>query len=1287
MKKRQKSLARLLLVPLTIVVLIQGLLPFVTLVASGAKEAMEGNAVDIDQAIVENREVVLEGDMVSRWSAVRTEGDHVNAELEKMLDTSGAGMEQFLASDSMQGQLSQAVFSDLLGYLQRSTVCGLFVVFGNTGDTSEPGAYNGFFLRDSDPTSEAISNSDLLLERGDEALARTANIPLDSSWDKGFHFMGSDNRAADDFFYVPYELAQDNPGVDVVNLGYWSEPFILEDSPLDNHKMIAYSVPLIYDDTVYGVLGIEVSVPYLVNSYLSVRDLDADLNAGYALAVCQSDGTYRAIAGTGALYNAVARTGDDFTLEGTSLDPLARVADCKVGDQGIYCVTAPLTLYSNNVPFDNKDWVLCGFVAEDSIFSLGNELYQHILLNCVACAAIGLVIMLLTARFATRPVYRLMDSIRGGAGALREFKPSGIREIDELHQVVEDLTESEQRTEAQLREEKERYRVAVQSSSDIFFTYREQEDTIELVNSKLYPGVWSVADVWGGFFKQAFSLADRQKINGLFSIAQGSQTVEVFFRPEGKQGIWYLINGMAISDAKSGHRQVVGYIRDITEDKAKEAERERKQATDPVTGLYRMKQGADVIDGLRRDNGAGRLVLIDLDGFGVLVRAYGLMFGDVILAEFAKELREVFCGPDGTQQSVIVRAGADEFLVWIPEGSPVELLHALGRLRRLYAGLVRDSVLQLDFHAGCARGDAGMATPELVDRAARALEAARRHGARLMAWDSSMDHLQPRPFGEIVSLGAIRPMSLPSVALNVYDHNASFEAASDLLALRLSELYGLKNLIVTAFQEDNLSGSVEYCWKPLPCEKLVFHCTEKEFGNLADLPRLGELRPLSEAPKVVRDLVDGEGGLAIAMADNGRFADTIVFVGVDEGLPRTEDDRTLLTQLASIMQNRLNLEHHDQAAKAKSEFLARMSHEIRTPMNGIIGMTEIALQDNQTEEGRLDCLRKVRSSSHYLLGLLNDILDMSKIESGKMNLVVADFHLRQLLDDLHTMLDAKFAEKGQVFQAEVSLRHDWFRGDALRINQVLINLLGNAIKYSPAGSTIELVVREQETAAGESGVFFSVRDHGVGIRREDFDRIFQSFEQVDTSPERRQGTGLGLSISNRLVIMMGGRISLESEVGRGSCFSFTLRLPVAQAQTCELPAAPRTDFTGVRVLFAEDNALNREILRVFLEDMGCVVTEACDGQEAVDVFCNAPAGTFQLILMDVMMPRLDGLEATHRIRTSDRADSLTVPIVAVSANAFDDDIKQSLAVGMNAHLSKPVERTELAKVMSQVLGM
>lgn len=422
------------------------------------------------------------------------------------------------------------------------------------------------------------------------------------------------------------------------------------------------------------------------------------------------------------------------------------------------------------------------------------------------------------------------------------------------------------------------------------------------------------------------------------------------------------------------------------------------------------------------------------------------------------------------------------------------------------------------------------------------------------------------------------------------------------------------------------------------------------------------------------------------MADNGRYSGSIFLVGLSDRILESEADCNLLWELGAIIQNRINQDRHDQSAQAKSDFLARMSHEIRTPMNGIIGMTEIALREDQSEEERLCCMRKVRASSHYLLGLLNDILDMSKIESGKMTLVPEDFNLRQLLEDLHPVLDAKFTEKNQRFRAVISLKHDWFHGDSLRINQVLINLLGNAVKYSPSDTTVTLTVREETTREGGVQVFFGVRDQGVGIAKEDHNRIFQNFEQLENSPTRQQGTGLGLAISNRLVHMMGSSIQLDSDLGKGSFFYFTLPLPVAQAgEVQEQPKAVRNDFGGARVLVAEDNDLNMEILHFFLEDLNCVVTEARDGQQAVDTFRREPAGTFRLILMDVMMPNLDGLEAAHQIRTMGKEDSKTIPIVAASANAFDEDIKRSLASGMNAHLSKPIEPDKLAEMLSQML--
>ncbi len=1283
MRKRTSSLFKILLVPLTVVVLIQGVLLLSTLAASNTRHELEANAVDLDQIAVDNRGVVLESAMVSQWGMVRTEAEYVNGALESLLAERSATVQDFMASDDMQAALIGEIFPELLDCLQRSTTSGLYAVIGSTADTSQAARYNGFFLRDSDPTVRATSNSDLLLERGDKNLARQADIGLDSSWDTAFSLMGAGQRDSDAFFYTPYLLAQQNPDVDVADLAYWAAPFVLEDSPLDNHKMIAYSVPLVYDGAVYGVLGVEVSVPYLTGSYFSVRDLDPDLRAGYALAVRQQDGTYRCLAGVGSLYDSVARSGDTFSLLDTEFGSLKRVEGVTLGNQSVYCVSTPLELYGNTVPFEDKDWVVCGFVTHDSVYGLGAELYQHLYLSLALGVGLSFAILLVVLRRVTRPVHRLMESVQGGIEGLKGFQPSHIREIDELHRVVKDLTEGELYAAAQLSEEKERYRMAVESSRDRFFTYRVDDATVELVNSRHHGGVWPLEDFISKVCEPAFSHADQKKIADALSMRQGTVAMEVYSHPDGGPGVWYAISGRAANDTKTGVRLLVGYIRDITEQKRAEFESERRHAVDPVTGLYRRKQGIEALERARGRQGQGRLLLIDLSRFSSLVQTYGLIFGDVVLAEFARIAGEEFAG-DEANPTVLVRAGADEFLVWLPQESTVDASGALANLHERYGKIVRDDVIQLDFCVGYVRADGETSTADLVRRAAAALDQARRKGLHMMVWNYRLAHLRGRPFGDVISQGGAAQMNIASLVLSIYDHSASFEAASDLLSLRLHERFGLNNLAIIVFQEDNLSGSVEYSWKPLPVEETVFHCSVEDYRELSAPSRLGELRPLRDLPQIVQDLSHDTLALTVSMTDNGRYADTIFFSGLDDAA-LTDDDRALLLQLSSVIQNRLNLERHDQSAQAKSEFLARMSHEIRTPMNGIIGMTEIALQPGQSEQARIDCLHKVRASSNYLLGLLNDILDMSKIESGKMSLVMDDFDLRQLIEDLHSVLDAKFAEKGQTFCVNVELGQGWVHGDALRINQVLINLLSNAIKYSPADTAITLDVREEGSPEGQCRIFFGVRDHGVGISAEDHDRIFHSFERLERGGAREQGTGLGLSISNRLVEMMGARIHLESQVGRGSYFHFTLTLPQAQAHAARRSAPARADFTGVNVLAVEDNELNREILRLFLEDVGCTVVEACDGQEAVDAFCAQPAGTFQVILMDVMMPNLNGLEAAHLIRTSGRPDARSVPIVAVSANAFDEDIKQSLAVGMNAHLSKPIERDKLAETLSRLL--
>ncbi len=1290
MKKRKRKLNYLLLIPLVLVVMIQGLLPFSILLASKAKETMELNAVAIDSHLVENRQVVLENAMVDQWSAIKSERGYLNQALDEFLAENHASINTFLGDKELQRAYAQHVFPEMLSYLQGDDTCGVFLVLGNHADHTVPQDYVGFFLRDSDPTTKTTTNSDLLFERGDKTLARESNIALDSSWSTYFRFAGSGVRTADDFFYTPYLLAQQNTDADMTDLVYWSLPFVLEDHALYNHQMITYSIPLCYDGHIYGIIGTEISIDYLNSSFLPVRDLDRNQNAGYAIAIDQGDGTYQALTGTGSLFDAIRRDGMQYHMESPEYQELFRVKNTTIGTQNIYAVISKFHLYSGKVPYDNTDWVLCGFVTEESIFGLGNQLYRSLLTTIVVCALVGMVIMFIVVHYISAPVYRLMDSVRGGIKGLRQFRPSDIQEIDELHQVVFHLTESEIATENQLMEEKERYRVALESSNDVFFTYRQQEQTIEIVNSKKNNGVWSMKEFWKDIITKLFSEEDQAVLE---EIMEGRTTdIHAQIRlmlPEMKDGRWSEINGKTVTDTQTGKRTVVGYIRDIHKIKMQELERENQQKMDPVTGFYRLKQGEAALEKTRRKQPEGELVFMDICAFTNIVQNYGLTFGDVILNEIAALITKQ-CQQLCEDQPVLIRAGADEFLLWLPGAGAEECLHMLDALQTDCSSIIRQNVLELKFRVGMTAA-CDESTEELFCRVQAALSEAACRNCDVVQWENhQMEKTTGKAFSKVVSQDYINRMGLASLILNLFDRSASLEAALDLAACRLKKQFPLQDLLVTSFNGEYLAGMVSYCWKfhetPEGIEP-VYHCSEAEYQRMNRVAQLHLLCPMEAAvdmSAVFQKNLYPHKGIVFPMSDNGLYSGSIFFVGIDSAILDEKDSYDLLWEISTIIQNRVNQEHHDQSAQAKSDFLARMSHEIRTPMNGIIGMTEIALQENQSDEVRVDCLKKVRASSAYLLGLLNDILDMSKIESGKMSLVNDDFDLYRLLDELHHVMDGEFADREQVFQTDFCLTNRWFHGDALRISQVLINLLGNAAKYSNKGTEIRLVVKESVVEDHLASIYFAVIDQGAGISEEDRQRIFGVFEQLNNASSHRQGSGLGLSICNRLIHMMDSEIQLESEVGKGSTFSFTLELPVVEAPVQqEEVSLEDVDLTGTRILAVEDNELNMEIMRAFLEDLGCHVDSAFNGQQAVDMFCASSAGDYHMIFMDVMMPVMNGLEATHVIRTSGHADSETIPIIAVSANAFDEDISRSLASGMTAHLSKPIDPQKLKQAVLQ----
>ena len=387
------------------------------------------------------------------------------------------------------------------------------------------------------------------------------------------------------------------------------------------------------------------------------------------------------------------------------------------------------------------------------------------------------------------------------------------------------------------------------------------------------------------------------------------------------------------------------------------------------------------------------------------------------------------------------------------------------------------------------------------------------------------------------------------------------------------------------------------------------------------------------------------------------------------------------------------LQTAENANKAKTDFLSNMSHDIRTPMNAIIGMTSLIRHDAGNKAKVIEYADKIDISSQHLLGIINNVLDMSKIEAGKTVFKYTDFSILDFITELNTIFHSQIDEKNQTLTIiKENIRHEWVNGDQVHLMQIFSNLVSNAVKYTQEGGKIQFLVEECETKSSVYAKYrFLVSDNGMGMSADFKDTIFDAFTRAESSMTNKiQGTGLGMAITKNLVEAMGGSIDVESELSQGSCFEVLIDLRIAEdrfvssAEQAEKDEPAGNVLKGMRFLCAEDNELNAEILMELLKIEGAECTICENGKRVLEAFEQSAPGDYDMILMDVQMPVMNGYEATKAIRRSSHELAKTIPIIAMTANAFSEDIQHSLAAGMNAHVSKPVEMKVLEKTIRSI---
>ncbi len=764
--------------------------------------------------------------------------------------------------------------------------------------------------------------------------------------------------------------------------------------------------------------------------------------------------------------------------------------------------------------------------------------------------------------------------------------------------------------------------------------------------------------------------------------------------------------------------KTVGTISDFQFEKERERMLSIETQCDVLTELYSrsaaLERVESVMNKFEHEN-KGALFLISMDDFQRVNEMYGYSNGDLLLFEMAEMIKDV-----AGSESIVFRFSGDEFGIYFFNVSREDCSWYAKTITERCSTL--NAAIRLDIDLSCSTAivlqEKRYSFNDMLDRAVKLVKNLKRLGKRYFSfyYEAAPSSVSDEEnFAAIDKDRDIFIYEIVSYAHSLLENSSNIKTSVTQLINRIGHMFMLDNIAIMLFDTDNLCFEIPFVWSQLDetpsdiigerymsredCEALerIFSFREKE-------QRFIKMNENQIPPYLYEILFSAIGAIPAKSIFypyflDGRIVGVVSYhkIGLEDDFEAwSSDEVKIYEELSMVISIYLQKEKADNASRAKTVFLSKMSHEIRTPMNAIMGMTKIAL-DNLDNRSRVeDCLKKISDSSSFLLDIINDILNMSRIESGRMELYEEDFSIRELEEKLYAIHATAASMKGLTFITDFDVQNEFYKCDKMKLNQVLTNLIGNSLKFTPVGGKISVTAKsvrvnhDEENGIDREYVCFTVTDTGIGIDPSNRNKIFGMFEQANSYISNKYGgTGLGLPISSGIVRLMGGNIEVESAEGQGSKFYFTVPMTIGKSPEKHEEIEKAKDIgvlKGKRILVVEDNELNSEIAGIMLQNIGMEPEFAFDGQQALEAYRKHGVYYYDAVLMDIRMPVMDGIEATRHIRNSRRKDSKTIPIIATTANAFDEDTRQILNSGMNFHVPKPIDMKLLIDVLYDCLA-